>query len=103
MQGHGGPRVWPHRPSGDLQGCLQHLHEEGVDGGVPNQLEEEEVLQALQPDGAQCRQAQEELGKPGEDLSQSHNGGIGCPLPPISKPAAAKFSQKKNALGHSQT
>lgn len=38
-------------PSSDLQGCLQHLHEEGVDGGVPDQLEEEEVLQALQPDG----------------------------------------------------
>lgn len=39
------------RLSSDLQGCLQHLHEEGVNGGVPDQLKEEEVLQALQPDG----------------------------------------------------
>lgn len=54
------------RPSSsDLQGRLQHLHEEGVNGGVADQLEEEEVLQALQPDGPQRWQAQEEFGKPG--------------------------------------
>lgn len=34
---------------------LEHLHQEGVDGRVPDQLEEEEVLQALQADGAQGR------------------------------------------------
>ena len=45
-------------------GGLQHLHEEGVDGGVTNQLEEEQMLQALQTNGTQCRQTEEELGKP---------------------------------------
>lgn len=34
---------------------LQHLHEEGVDGRVANQLEEEQVLEALEADGAQRR------------------------------------------------
>lgn len=43
---------------------LQHLHEEGVDGRVPDELEEEQVLQALEPDGTQCRQAEQQLGKP---------------------------------------
>ena len=52
--------------SGDLQWGLQHLHEEGVNGGVPNELEEEEVLQAFQADGAQSRKAQQQLGKPEE-------------------------------------
>ena len=28
----------------DLVGSLQHLHEEGVDGRVPDQLEEEQVF-----------------------------------------------------------
>lgn len=50
--------------SGDLQRGLQHLHEEGVDGRVPDELEEEEMLQALQADGAQGREAQQQLGKP---------------------------------------
>jgi len=68
------------RPSSDLQGCLQHLHEEGVDGSVPNQLEEEEVLQALQPNGPQRRQAQEEFGKPGREQSQRCAGDTSHPL-----------------------
>lgn len=51
--------------SGHLVGGFQHLHQESVDGGVPNQLEEEEVLQALQPDGPEGRQTQQQLGKPG--------------------------------------
>ena len=42
---------------------FQHLHEEGVDGGVSDELEEEEVLQALEADGAQRRQAEQQLGK----------------------------------------
>lgn len=45
---------------------LQHLHEEGVDGRVPDELEEEEVLQALEADGAQGGQAQQQLGEPAE-------------------------------------
>lgn len=49
-----------------LMGGLQHLHEKGVDGCVPNELEEEEVFQALEADGAQGRQAQQQLGKPAE-------------------------------------
>lgn len=50
--------------SGDLQRGLQHLHEEGVNGRVPDELEEEKVLQALQADGAQGWEAQQQLGKP---------------------------------------
>lgn len=50
--------------SGDLQRGLQHLHEEGVDGCVPDELEEEQVLQALQADGAQGWEAEQQLGKP---------------------------------------
>lgn len=30
--------------SGQLVGRLEHLHEEGVDGGVTNELEEKQVL-----------------------------------------------------------
>lgn len=59
--GWGGCDWWS---SGDLQWGLQHLHEEGVDGGVPNELEEEEVLQAFQADGAQSWETQQQLGKP---------------------------------------
>lgn len=100
MQGHGGPGSGQReaRPSSDLQGCLQHLHEEGVNGGVPDQFKEEEVLQALQPDGPQRRQAQEEFGKPGREQSQRHAGGTGCPLPRVSKPAPGL---PQNALGSS--
>ena len=42
----------------DLVGRFQHLHEEGVYGRVSDQLEEEEVLQTLQTDGAQRWEAQ---------------------------------------------
>lgn len=52
------------RGLGGLMWGLQHLHEEGVDGRVPDELEEEQVLQALEPDGTQCRQAEQQLGKP---------------------------------------
>lgn len=43
---------------------LQHFHEESVDGCVPDELEEEQVLQALEPNGSQCRQPEQQLGKP---------------------------------------
>ena len=52
-------------PLGQLVGSLQHLHQEGVDGCVTNQLEEEQVFQTLQANGAQRWQSEEELGKPG--------------------------------------
>lgn len=49
----------------DLMRRLQHLHQEGVDGRVADELEEEEMLQTLEADGAQSGQAQQQLGKPG--------------------------------------
>jgi len=52
-------------PLGELVRSLQHLHQEGVNGRVTNQFEEEQMLQALQTDGAQCWESQEELCKPG--------------------------------------
>lgn len=52
------------RGLGGLMWGLQHLHKEGVNGCVPDELEEEQVLQALEPDGAQCGQAQQQLGEP---------------------------------------
>lgn len=45
---------------------FKHLHQEGVDGRVTDQFEEEQVLQALEADGAQCWQPEEELGKPAQ-------------------------------------
>lgn len=48
----------------DLMRSLQHLHEESVDGRVADQLEEEQVLQTLEADGAQGGQAQQQLRKP---------------------------------------
>ena len=48
----------------DLMWCLQHLHQESVDRRVANQLEEEQMLQALEADGAQGGQAEQQLGKP---------------------------------------
>lgn len=45
-------------------GSFKHFHEESVNRRVTNQLEEEEVLQALQADGSQCWQSKKELGKP---------------------------------------
>lgn len=46
-----------------IVGCLQHLHEERVDGRVSDKLEEEEMLQAFETDGAQGRQSEEQLGE----------------------------------------
>lgn len=43
----------PAFPLCHLMRGLQHLHEEGVDGRVTDQLEEEQVLEALEADGAQ--------------------------------------------------
>ena len=51
-------------PLGELVRGLQHLHQEGVNGRVTNQFEEEQVLQALQTNGAQRREPQQELCKP---------------------------------------
>lgn len=48
----------------DLMRRLQHFHQEGVDGCVADELEEEEMLQTLEADGAQSGQAQQQLGKP---------------------------------------
>lgn len=45
-------------------GSFKHFHEESVDRCVTDQLKEEQVLQALQADGPQRRQPQEELGEP---------------------------------------
>lgn len=52
--GRGGGRA-PSFPLCHLMRGLQHLHEEGVDGRVADQLEEEQVLEALEADGAQRR------------------------------------------------
>lgn len=50
----------------DLMRSLQHLHQEGVDGRIPDQLEEEQMLKTLEADGAQGRQAEQQLGKPAQ-------------------------------------
>ena len=50
----------------DLMRRLQHLHQEGVDRRVPDQLEEEQMLQTLEADGAQGGQAEQQLGKPAD-------------------------------------
>lgn len=47
-----------------LMRSFKHFHEESVDGCVTNELEEEEMLQALQADGSKRRQPEEQLGKP---------------------------------------
>ena len=55
-------------------GSFKHFHEESVNRCVTDQLEEEEVLQALQANGSQCWQSKEELSKPArseEDIVQS--------------------------------
>lgn len=51
-------------PLGELVRRFKHLHQEGVDGRVTNQFKEEQVLQALQTNGAQCWEPQKELCKP---------------------------------------
>jgi len=48
-----------------LMGRFKHFHQERVDGRVTYQLEEEQMLQALQANRTQCWQPEEELGKPG--------------------------------------
>lgn len=53
-------RRWRRRRAPSFRLChlmrgLQHLHEEGVDGRVADQLEEEQVLEALEADGAERR------------------------------------------------
>lgn len=63
---------------GQLMGSFQHLHEEGVDRGVANQLEEEQVLQAFQPDGAQRWQSEEEFGEPSAQGQKTHLVLIQC-------------------------
>lgn len=60
-------------PLSQLVRRLQHLHQEGVDGRVADQFKEEQMLQALQTDGAQCWESEEELSKPG----WSRNGSDG--------------------------
>lgn len=45
-------------------GSFKHFHKESVNRCVTNQLEEEEMLQALQANRTQCRQPEEELRKP---------------------------------------
>lgn len=47
-----------------MVGSFKHFHEESVNRRVADQLEEEQVLQALQADGAQCWKSQEQLSKP---------------------------------------
>lgn len=47
-----------------MMGSFKHFHEESVDRRVTDQLKEEQVLQALQADGSQGWQPQEELGEP---------------------------------------
>lgn len=47
-----------------IWGALQHLHEEGVDGSVADQLVEEQVLQTLETDGTESGETQQELGEP---------------------------------------
>ena len=73
--GRGGPG-----PAGlsHLVRGLQHLHEEGVDGRVPDELEEEEVLQALQADRTQGWEAQQQLGKPAGKRGDLKNRGPAC-------------------------
>lgn len=43
-------RTWP--ALGELVRGLQHLHQESVNRRVPDEFEEEQMLQALQADGA---------------------------------------------------
>jgi len=45
-------------------GSFKHFHEKSVNRCVTDQLEKEKMLQALQADGSQCWQSQEELSKP---------------------------------------
>ncbi|KAF3834200.1 hypothetical protein F7725_025404 [Dissostichus mawsoni] len=76
-------------PLGELVRRLQHLHQEGVDRRVADQFKEEQVLQALQTNGAQCREPEEELRKPARQREGSSTSlGMDRPL--------ASLDEKKN-------
>ena len=61
---------------------FQHLHEEGVDGRVPDEFEEKKVFQALEADGAQSRKAQQQLGEPvGGPVEEEAGGPPPSPFP----------------------
>lgn len=47
-----------------MVGSFKHFHEESVNRCVADQLEEEQVLQALQADGAQCWESEQQLSEP---------------------------------------
>lgn len=42
---------------------LEHLQQERLDGRVADELEEEQVFQALEPDGTERGQAEQQLGE----------------------------------------
>lgn len=61
----------------DLVRRFKHFHEERVYGRISDQLEEEEVLQTLEADGAQCRQTQQQLGKSNQEkVDKREEGGL---------------------------
>lgn len=62
--GRGKQLAWPSVLLSHLVWRFQHLHQEGVDGRVPYEFEEEEMLQALQADGPEGREAKQQLGEP---------------------------------------
>ena len=51
---------------------FEHLHEERLDGRVADQFEEEEVLEALEADGAQGGQTQQQFGEAARLLGVRH-------------------------------
>lgn len=61
-----------------MVGRFKHFHEESVNRRVADQLEEEQVLQALQADGAQCRKSEEELSEPesGQERRENSLGAV---------------------------
>lgn len=67
-------------PLGELMRRFQHFHQEGVDGRVPNQFEEEQVLQALQTNGAQCWEPKEELREPARSTDDRVRNTTGHPV-----------------------
>lgn len=61
----------------NLMRRLQHLHQKGVDGCVPDQLEEEQMLQTLKANGAQGGQAEQQLGKSENKRRREDKGVVG--------------------------
>lgn len=49
-------------------GRFKHFHEERVNWRVTDQFEEKEMLQALQANGSQRWQSEEELSEPAEQM-----------------------------------